>query len=100
MRAWIPLLQALGANSPFWYGRGSGLASARSVICNSFPRAGIPRRHEREGGMRLLLRRLADETVPPAIRRRADDATTPAVQTMTIHRQGRFDTGAAAGAAA
>jgi carboxylate-amine ligase len=43
MRAWIPLLQALGANSPFWYGHDSGLASARSVICNSFPRAGIPR---------------------------------------------------------
>jgi glutamate---cysteine ligase / carboxylate-amine ligase len=43
MRKWIPLLQALGANSPFWYGRDSGLASARSVICNSFPRSGIPR---------------------------------------------------------
>src|SRR3954471_2392473 len=43
LRGWIPLLQALGANSPFWYGRDSGLASARSVICNSFPRAGIPR---------------------------------------------------------
>src|SRR3954470_11599410 len=43
MRKWIPLLQALGANSPYWYGRDSGLASARSVICNSFPRAGIPR---------------------------------------------------------
>src|SRR3954454_9282913 len=43
MRRWIPLLQALGANSPYWYGRDSGLASARSVICNSFPRAGIPR---------------------------------------------------------
>jgi carboxylate-amine ligase len=43
MREWIPLLQALSANSPFWYGRDSGLASARWVICNSFPRAGIPR---------------------------------------------------------
>jgi glutamate---cysteine ligase / carboxylate-amine ligase len=43
MRKWIPLLQALGANSPFWYGQDSGLASARSVICNSFPRSGIPR---------------------------------------------------------
>jgi carboxylate-amine ligase len=43
MRKWIPLLQALGANSPFWYGEDSGLASARSVICNSFPRSGIPR---------------------------------------------------------
>jgi glutamate---cysteine ligase / carboxylate-amine ligase len=43
MRKWVPLLQALSANSPFWYGQDSGLASARSVICNSFPRSGIPR---------------------------------------------------------
>ncbi len=46
MRSWIPLLQALSANSPYWYGRDSGLASARSVICNSFPRAGVPREFE------------------------------------------------------
>jgi carboxylate-amine ligase len=238
MRAWIPLLQALGANSPFWYGRDSGLASSRSVICNSFPRAGVPRafagyddfaatvaelqalgdcpdysflwwdvrphprlgtleiraldaqsslddlaglvalihclavheatapagrpasaeavrelcfracrdgldarlwlddglrparevayravalagayaadlgcweelmllrrlleqgngaqrqrRHARAGGMRVVLRRLADETLAPALRRRADDTTTPGVQTMTIHGEGRF----------
>jgi carboxylate-amine ligase len=43
LRTWIPLLQALGANSPYWYGRDSGLASARSVICSSLPRSGIPR---------------------------------------------------------
>ena len=43
MRGWIPLLQALGANSPYLYGRDSGLASARSVICNSLPRSGMPR---------------------------------------------------------
>jgi glutamate---cysteine ligase / carboxylate-amine ligase len=43
MRKWIPLLQALGANSPFWYGQDSGLASARAVICSTFPRSGIPR---------------------------------------------------------
>src|SRR4051794_5928344 len=43
MRKWIPLLQALSANSPYWHGQDSGLASARSVICNSFPRSGIPR---------------------------------------------------------
>src|SRR3954464_10115815 len=243
MRTWIPLLQALSANSPFWYGQDSGLASARSVICNAFPRSGIPRaftdysdfaltveqlralgecsdysflwwdvrphprlgtleiraldgqssladlaglvaliyclavheatapagrpasaealrelsfrgcrdgldarlrlddalrparevayraialagayaadlgcwdelmllhrlleqgngaqrqrRHEREGGMRLVLRRLADETVPYA-----DNPTTQEVQNMTIHRHGRFDRGAATGAAA
>jgi carboxylate-amine ligase len=46
MRAWIPLLQALGANSPYWYGRDSGLASTRAVICNSMPRSGIPRHFE------------------------------------------------------
>jgi glutamate---cysteine ligase / carboxylate-amine ligase len=43
MRAWVPLLQALSANSPFWYGQDSGMASARAVITNSFPRSGIPR---------------------------------------------------------
>jgi carboxylate-amine ligase len=43
MRAWIPLLQALAANSPYWYGRDSGLASTRAVICNSLPRSGVPR---------------------------------------------------------
>jgi carboxylate-amine ligase len=58
------------------------------------------RRHEREGGMRLLLRRLADETVPPATRRRSAETTTPEVQTMRLPREGRFDRAAAAGAPA
>jgi glutamate---cysteine ligase / carboxylate-amine ligase len=44
MRKWLPLLHALGANSPYWYGRDSGMASARSVIANAFPRSGAPRR--------------------------------------------------------
>jgi carboxylate-amine ligase len=43
MRKWIPLLQALSANSPFWHGRDSGLASTRTVICHSVPRTGLPR---------------------------------------------------------
>jgi carboxylate-amine ligase len=43
MRKWIPLLIALGANSPFWHGRDSGLASARTVRCHSVPRTGLPR---------------------------------------------------------
>jgi glutamate---cysteine ligase / carboxylate-amine ligase len=43
LRAWVPLLRALGANSPYWYGRDSGLATTRSVICDSFPRSGTPR---------------------------------------------------------
>src|SRR3954464_1701682 len=43
MRKWIPLLQALSANSPFWHGQDSGLASGRTVVCHSVPRTGLPR---------------------------------------------------------
>jgi carboxylate-amine ligase len=43
MRAHIPLLLALSANSPFWQGRDSGLASARTPLFQAFPRVGIPR---------------------------------------------------------
>jgi carboxylate-amine ligase len=43
MRAHLPLLLALSANSPFWQGRDSGLASARVPLFGAFPRSGIPR---------------------------------------------------------
>jgi carboxylate-amine ligase len=43
MRAHLPLLLALSANSPYWQGRDSGLASARTPIFQTFPRSGIPR---------------------------------------------------------
>ena len=42
LRAYLPLLQALAAHSPYWYGRDSGLASARSVVFRGFPRSTIP----------------------------------------------------------
>jgi carboxylate-amine ligase len=44
MRAHLPVLLALSANSPFWQGRDSGLASARTPLFQAFPRVGIPRR--------------------------------------------------------
>lgn len=44
LRAHLPLLLALSANSPFWQGRDTGLASARTPIFQCFPRVGIPRR--------------------------------------------------------
>ena len=44
LRAHMPLLLALSANSPFWQGRDSGLASARTPVFQAFPRVGIPRR--------------------------------------------------------
>ena len=44
LRAHLPLLLALSANSPFWAGRDSGMASVRTPLFSAFPRSGIPRR--------------------------------------------------------
>ena len=44
MRAHLPLMLALSVNSPFWQGRDTGLASARTPLFQAFPRVGIPRR--------------------------------------------------------
>lgn len=43
LRRYLPLLQALGANSPLRHGRDTGLASAREVGVRGWPRSGVPR---------------------------------------------------------
>ena len=43
IRVHLPILLALSANSPFWQGRDSGLASARTPLFQAFPRVGVPR---------------------------------------------------------
>jgi carboxylate-amine ligase len=43
LRVHLPLLQGLSANSPYWFGADSGLASARFSFVRSYPRRGIPR---------------------------------------------------------
>jgi glutamate---cysteine ligase / carboxylate-amine ligase len=43
MREWLPLLEALAANSPWWYGQDSGLASARAAVVRAYPSRGVPR---------------------------------------------------------
>ena len=43
LRGYLPLLLALSANSPFWQGRETGLASTRTPMFGAFPRAGLPR---------------------------------------------------------
>lgn len=43
LRRWLPLLQGLAANSPFWHGRDSGHASARAQMFRAYPRGEIPR---------------------------------------------------------
>jgi carboxylate-amine ligase len=42
LREWLPLLQALAGNSPFWHGVDSGLATARAQLFRGYPRADIP----------------------------------------------------------
>ena len=44
LRANLPLLLALSANSPYWRGEDSGFASVRTQLFGMFPRVGIPRR--------------------------------------------------------
>jgi carboxylate-amine ligase len=43
MRTHLPLLAGLAANSPFWHGRDSGLASARAALVRAYPGRGVPR---------------------------------------------------------
>jgi glutamate---cysteine ligase / carboxylate-amine ligase len=43
LRAHVPLLLALAANSPFWRGRPTGFASNRTILFDAFPRSGMPR---------------------------------------------------------
>ena len=43
LRSHLPLLQALGANSPFWFGNDSGFATARAQLFRAYPRSEIPR---------------------------------------------------------
>ena len=42
----LPVLLALSANSPFWRGHASGLASTRMAVFAAFPRSGLPPRFE------------------------------------------------------
>jgi glutamate---cysteine ligase / carboxylate-amine ligase len=47
IRTHVPLINALASNSPFWFGVDSGLASARTVLFRSYPRAAMaPQFHD------------------------------------------------------
>src|ERR687895_1658834 len=43
LRNHLPLLVGLSANSPWWFGADSGLASARYALVRAYPRRGVPR---------------------------------------------------------
>jgi carboxylate-amine ligase len=42
LRTWLPELLALTANSPYWQGSDTGLASARTKVFDTMPRSGLP----------------------------------------------------------
>jgi carboxylate-amine ligase len=42
VREHLPLLHGLGANSPFWFGADSGMASSRAAVIRAYPGRGIP----------------------------------------------------------
>ena len=42
LREALPLLHGLGANSPFWFGSDSGMASSRAAVIRAYPGRGIP----------------------------------------------------------
>ena len=42
LRSHLPLLQALAANSPYWHGLDSGMASARAHVFRALPTSEIP----------------------------------------------------------
>ena len=42
LRPWLPVLTALGANSPLWNGTDTGFASWRTIVFDRWPVSGIP----------------------------------------------------------
>jgi glutamate---cysteine ligase / carboxylate-amine ligase len=46
LRTHVPELLALSANSPYWQGHATGLASTRSKVFETMPRSGLPPRLE------------------------------------------------------
>jgi len=57
IRAFLPELLALSANSPYWQGRDTGLASSRSKVFDGFPRSGIPQAFDSWEAWTALVRR-------------------------------------------
>jgi glutamate---cysteine ligase / carboxylate-amine ligase len=65
LRNWLPELLALSANSPFWQGRDTGLASTRSQVFDTMPRSGLPPRLDSFADFeRLIDRGVAAEFFP------------------------------------
>ncbi len=55
LRYFLPYLLALSTSSPFWHGRDTGLKSYRSILFESLPHTGIPRRFDSHTDYRRAL---------------------------------------------
>lgn len=70
LRPLLPVLLALGANSPFWKGRATGLASVRTPLAGLYPRSGVAPRFTSWAEYEQTLRALhvADGSTPDPAR--------------------------------
>jgi glutamate---cysteine ligase / carboxylate-amine ligase len=57
VRTHVPELVALSANSPYWQGHATGLASTRSKVFETMPRSGLPPRLDSYADFEELVRR-------------------------------------------
>ncbi len=58
LRAWLPVLRAISANSPFWLGRDTGYASWRSQVWSRWPTSGPAEPYGSVAGYRAATKRL------------------------------------------
>lgn len=65
LRPWLPLLTALGANSPYWRNKDSGFSSYRTAHWGRWPVVGLPPRSGTAAGYDGLVARLLDSGVVP-----------------------------------
>jgi carboxylate-amine ligase len=60
LRTYVPELLALSANSPYWQGHATGLASTRSKVFETMPRSGLPPRLDSFEEFEELVRRCVE----------------------------------------
>jgi len=60
LRAYLPIMLALSANSPYWNGFDTGLGSARAKIFEALPNTGVPTAFEDFESFRRFERRMVE----------------------------------------
>ncbi len=63
LRSWLPILSAIGANSPFWNGEDTGFASWRTIHYQRWAVTGIPPSFESIEGYEQYMKRISASDV-------------------------------------